>query len=310
MEDYAAYLAKEALASNAILHEFRVLWRPDSGELHVFLEGDDDCIFYLPEVRRRVPGGDVQVYVCDGKPKLREVRELVAKIPDAYGSCVFFFDRDYDDCLGRQVPEDDRTYLTDGYSIENYVCTDTALQILLTDYMRLSRADPYFAAIEADMTKIEEVFVENMLCLAAWILSCKEAGVAVNLSNCNGLKGICEIGGQRIFAFRPDGFKRFKTQTGTKDYIPPVVRVKAWHKHLSTQDADSWIRGKFKFWFFHKALLHIIDKRNEQRVAAGGKKIRIPAVVREGRLFEALAGRVPPPATLTAFLNSSIGAPI
>ncbi|MDP4540966.1 DUF4435 domain-containing protein, partial [Qipengyuania sp. DY56-A-20] len=252
--DYAAYLLEQGASENATLHEFGILWEPGGSSLHVFVEGDDDAVFYLPEVRRRAHARSIQLHVCNGKPKLRIIREEVLTLTGNSERCLFFTDRDFDDYLGTQITPDLSTYVTDYYAIENHVCSSGSLEILLSDFFRISRADPLFDHILQGYSRLEEVFASKMLALMSWVVAFREASGRPNLSNCNKLDKVIRLTIPDQVDFCERGFSRFKIQIGAVENPVPLARLLYWRRRFSNDEIDLWIRGKYKKWFFRKAV--------------------------------------------------------
>jgi hypothetical protein len=93
-------------------------------------EGDDDKIVYSQWIRRVRSDLDYEPFPCGGKEKVLRLRDAVQEDVNELGRCVFFFvDRDFDDLQGRSPGPD--LFMTDRYSVENYVVTDTVLNDIL-----------------------------------------------------------------------------------------------------------------------------------------------------------------------------------
>jgi len=96
-------------------------------------EGADDRKVYYHWIKMLDENIQYEAFIC--KTKIRALKLLDALRDDAtsLGERVYFFiDRDFDDLQGREVT--DNVYLTEKYSIENYlVCKDVVSDILLLD---------------------------------------------------------------------------------------------------------------------------------------------------------------------------------
>ncbi|MBH9537571.1 DUF4435 domain-containing protein [Novosphingopyxis sp. YJ-S2-01] len=305
MDDYAVYLAEEAKSDIVALHQFRILFDPSQESYHFFFEGEEDSLFYMPEARRHTGTKPLHIYDCGGKRNVIEVRDTI--VADGYdiAGCLFFVDRDYDDFLGSQVVIDDATYITDGYSIENDISSWEAAKILLTDVVRISVADPEFARIEIAFKSAFSGFYTELRPLTGWILASKDARLSPNLNNTVGLRGIVEMSGT-VPSVTKEGFARFKRAVVVNGRLPPLASILKWTRALNTDEPKLWVRGKYEIWFFQAILLAVLGEANVRRKQSGGRAIRIPSSLRDGRIFELLGGRAPPTPSLQQFYRSRL----
>ncbi len=305
MEDYAIYLAEEAKSNVAALHQFKILYNPGSKDYHFFFEGEEDSLFYIPEARRHIDYKNLNIYDCGGKKNVIEVRNEIKSDGYDIEKCLFFVDRDFDDLLGTQVTIDNHTYITDGYSIENEISTLDGARVILTEFLRVSKADPEFKNIEVDLNSGFQIFYNEVRPLTAWILAAKNLGLNPNLRNTVGLKGIFKISGKKSLITKT-GFSEFKKKVAVNGSLPPMHEVLRWRRRLEINAAKSWVRGKYEIWFFQAALISFVEEANSRRKAAGGRAIRIPKSIREGNIFEILGGRLTPPASLQKFFQKKL----
>lgn len=300
MDDYAQYLQEEARSSVAALHLFNLLYDPHRDDYHFFFEGEDDFLFYMPDARRRIGTKQVHMYDCGNKYNVIEVRDSIKQACYDVAKCLFFVDRDYDDLLGCQVTLDEHTYITDSYSIENEIPNKNCLEIIMSDILRISRADPEFRRIENFVSINMTKFYRKILPLSAWIIAAEATGCCPNLRNTKGLEGVVTMSSLGP-VFTKTGFSKFKKKVIVNRQHPPIGNVIRCARALDTTQAKAWVRGKYDIWFFKIMLIAAIEKTNSTRSAAGGRTVRIPGFIRAGRFFEALGGRVPVPASLHEF---------
>ena len=305
IEDYAQYLLEEARSSVAALHQFRILYEPHREEFHFFFEGEEDSLFYMPEARRRIGLRQVHIYDCGGKKNVIEARDTIKSECYQLEKCLFFVDRDYDSLLGCQVDLDEHTYITDYYSIESDLTNQNSTRVLLSDVIRVSQADPEFARIESDISNSMLEFYKEVLPLSAWILAAKQSGCGPNLRNTDGLKKVVSLAGLKPVLTKA-GFIEFKKKVVVNGKTPAIASIVGWARSLDIRSAKTWVRGKYDIWFYQVAILAALERTNVTRRAAGGRAVRVPGAVREGRFFEALGGRVPVPASLQAFYASKL----
>jgi hypothetical protein len=299
IDDYAKYLSEAASSEIAIVHEFRILYAQNDSSFHVFFEGGDDPLFYLPELRRRLKGNaPLHSHVCNGKPKLSLIRTEIHALQFDRTRYAFFVDRDYDDFLGTQITLDDRTYLTDHYSIENDVTTLESIEVLLTDFGGMSKADPAFKNITRAYQNGYDEFALRILPFSAWTISMRERGRKPNLNNVN-LSNIFEITPAGRVKKRAQAFDTFRRNVGLQDEKDSCVHTMNWTRKLRKIERGKWMRGKYQLWFFRNYLLLLAAKLYSKGVS----RWKIPLPLREDRIFEAVGGRLSMSGTLDAFLT-------
>jgi hypothetical protein len=95
-------------------------------------EGDDDKSAYNHWLRRVRSELAYEPFPCDGKTGVFDLQDAVDRdLGDLRRGVYFFVDRDFDDLRDRAA--DDRVFMTDRYSIENYLVTESVLIELLKD---------------------------------------------------------------------------------------------------------------------------------------------------------------------------------
>ncbi|WP_081466310.1 DUF4435 domain-containing protein [Ramlibacter tataouinensis] len=96
-------------------------------------EGIDDKVIYYHWLKQVAPFLTYEFIVCKGKGKLLEFRELLKRDrAELYKSVYFFVDRDFDGLRGH--PDGPDVYITDAYSVENYlVCKEVLAGVLAVE---------------------------------------------------------------------------------------------------------------------------------------------------------------------------------
>ena len=94
-------------------------------------EGDDDKIVYHSWIRRCANDIEYEPFVCQGKRKVLELYDILKRDKGNLIDGVYFFvDRDFDDLQGR--PTDPHIFMTERFSLENYIVDCTTLKEILT----------------------------------------------------------------------------------------------------------------------------------------------------------------------------------
>lgn len=302
--DYADYLIAEARSGNSAFHEFRLLYSVGSEEVHAFFEGEDDPIYYAPHIRARLNGRALHSYVCEGKWKVRDVRDFIYEDGYSRDNCLFFVDRDYDDLFSEQIVICNRTFITVPYSVEHYVAVRSAAEIIVDDFAGFSAADPERAVIFTRLEMGRESFGRHMRLLTAWALAQREEGRRPNFQNVL-LKNVMALGDGYAFKRKRRGYDAFKRACCGNAGEWKTGSVRKWLAEIDDMDRRIWMRGKFELWAFNAILVSALDEAVRAAKARGKKGIRVPASLRQQRPFDMLGGRLAPPPELDAFLTAT-----
>ena len=96
----------------------------------IALEGDDDKLVYSQWLRRAREDLKYAMFPCKGKGPLLNLRSAVQRDRTGLGEGVYFFvDRDFDELRGRSPGAD--IFMTDRYSVENYLVSEDVLEATL-----------------------------------------------------------------------------------------------------------------------------------------------------------------------------------
>lgn len=96
------------------------------------LEGDDDKIVFCRWIGRLRPGLRYEPFLCKGKRGVRQLKNSLARDLGGLDANVYFFvDRDFDDLLG--FADESHVFMTDMYSVENYLVLPEVLEAVLRD---------------------------------------------------------------------------------------------------------------------------------------------------------------------------------
>lgn len=302
IEDYAEFLVRSKKSDTAIVHEFSLAYNEQEEQLHIFLEGDEDKLYYLPIIRRLHSDRILHVYVCDGKRGVVTARNDVYSGEYNKNLCLFFVDRDFDDYLGVQINLDDHTFVTKYYSIENYLVTPESLEVILTDFVGLPKNSNEYRKICASFDKGYNIFSRKLRGFLALTLGHREAEVKVNLNNID-LKKIVVVLEDGGLGKKKKSFETFLKNCGIENAErASFSRLKAWCCKLNDDPVKVWLRGKFELWYFVQFLRVELRRLVRANVEVNGKRIRTPAIVSTGQYFEALGGRIKVPVELDEFL--------
>jgi hypothetical protein len=262
----------------ATTHKFLTNYDPNSDRVYAFVEGDADGAFYRAQIQKYAPDQRmIYTYNCEGKAGVTEAYEDIVKRYPKCERVLFFLDKDVDDIVGRQWPSDPRIFVTECYSIENYVVNKEALSRYFKDYVKVRRVDVDVDRVLEQFERDLAHFHKMMLPVMAWIVMMKRAGHRVNLH---------DVDPGALFGVTDQGNRRKARRCATA-YLVRVTQSNAgspnW-KHLRTTCAElkrlppkAYVRGKFEAWWFVEFGRRILD--GLQRVvqeAKGSIRLQMP----------------------------------
>jgi hypothetical protein len=277
--------------------------------LHAFVEGHDDCVFYVGFLDARIAAAtDLFMYECGKKDEVYRAFDLVAKDPrDA--ETLFFVDKDLSDLLGETYRASPEIFVTTWYSVENYLVTRDLLKRAIRDLIRINGIVVDTDSILDHFENQLERFHGMMRVPTAWALYHLEAGRRPIINNINlsylltfnedGELVKQSVGRARRRLAYLDRTCDVSTPTGSSPRIREISRT------LEALPSKQWLRGKFEAWFFIKYLeMAVKNLRTVAREAGGNATMR--TAIHEANFVEVLAPRLNEPDDLCEFLNHHI----
>ncbi len=293
--------------SGSVVHEFLAQHDPGREQLHLFFEGHEDSIFFRHFVEQRLSSTvRVCIYRCDGKGKVFEVFAKVVERHPGIRSALFFVDKDIDDILGVAWPTDPRIFVTDVYSVENYLSDRIVLQRFYRNAVKLTGVnfveDPIFEHYEAERQRFRRALIPVM----AWAVVHRQANVRPNLNNVH-LAEMCEVDGDcAIRTKRGQRVSHLNKVTGVtaRSRFRQVVSVTRALRRIAPERI---IRGKFEVWFVVEFWKHLTTQLEKVAREAKGKVVIRPALERSS-LVAVLTPYADVPPSLERFLNAHLTA--
>lgn len=158
MSNFLKDLKSRARDPRAIYHKFRTSNLLDENHYY-FVEGYEDKE-YLSFVCQSLEQKSIST-ICFGKKNLDKVYDEFLKSPVTRVPVKFVRDRDFDRFLNRTISEN-HLFLTCGYSIENYICSNKSLKRFIDERMSLSDS-------EIDVDEILSRFTSIVTALHQWL---------------------------------------------------------------------------------------------------------------------------------------------
>ena len=287
----------------SVLHRFLTNFDPRSKRVYAFVEGEPDQVFYRRHIEPfGITAKDLFIYNCDGKANVyKAYSDVVSRYPTCTRT-LFFVDKDVDDIIGRQWPTDPRIFVTQVYSIENYIVCREAMRRYFDDFVKLRRLD---ISLNPALDRFEQelaIFQNLMRPIMAWIVFIRRSGYTPNLNNIN-LGDLYRVDDAGVKRRREvNRFQYIKTMTQVKDSKPVWRQVRSICFELKRMPSKRFVRGKFEAWFFVSAGTRIADGLRKVSTESGAS-VGFSAQLTPSSFIQLLSAAVPAPTELAAFLR-------
>ncbi len=172
---------------------------------------------------------------------------------------LFFVDKDLSEICQESWPTDDRIYVTDVYSIENYFVSRQTFERLCTDFVKIKGFEFDFRPVTEHFDEQLRRFHRQTLTIMAWIVCTRMKGLRPNVNNID-LSQLVQISDDCIVQCRNDRATYLARATGIN---PPAELWKAvlgLARILAEMEPKTIVRGKFEIWFMVVFFRAILDK--------------------------------------------------
>lgn len=299
-------LRKARSSKVAVLHKFLTSYDPSSSRVYAFVEGEPDRIYYRIQFEKEsVRSTDVYLFNCEGKQKVYDAfQDIVTRYPNCR-RVLFFVDKDIDDIAGVSWPADPRIFVTDCYSVENYVVCPNACLGYLRDYVKMRKVEVQLEPLVAKFETEREKFHKLLMPVMAWIVANRRRGASVILRDVNMDELFCM---REATVFRRPLRKAHSYLSKFRSaHVPGVTwkEVRAVCRELKRLESRSYVRGHFEAWWFIKFVTKACENLREI-IAEGGGSMAISTQLNENNFIQILGSAVTPSPVLQSFLRFHI----
>ncbi len=284
---------------SAAYQQFALKYPKTSEDIHAFLEGRDDPSFYLSFLLRVVSDiNKIHVYRCNSKSGVYDAYSKVMRLVKRSSFVLFFVDKDHSDLIGEVHEAAPNIYVTDFYSIENYIVSEEMLHRVWEDFFNSINLSLDYDSVASKFRGEIERFYKLILPLSAWIVFNRRKGLRPNINN-------IKLG--QLYVFNKELTLETVSIADILAHLEHVCGIEC-PSDLSTElpnmineleniDPKRYVRGKHELWFFIKFIENlIVTLRNE-----GDSAIKIRTQIGEANAVEILGPRVQMPKSLHNF---------
>jgi len=241
-------------------HEFLARFKNDAKIIYGFVEGEDDPSFYQGLIENMVPD-DWEIDLCKVGNRQKVLDLYNAFDWDRFPKkrILFFINRDLSLFLDENLPRKPNLYITDCYSIENTIVTQSTCRRLLLEICNLSTLPGSELQILLDLFKFQlKRFREYLTPIMCWIIHWRRTGRRPSLN---------DIKMKHLFRFLDGALEIVPNPKGSPtwiDYIHSQCSIDIdsntdiniiESQFRSNNGLSKFICGKYELWFLvHFAL--------------------------------------------------------
>jgi hypothetical protein len=207
--------------------------------------------------------------------------------------------------IPEHYPADDRIYVTELYSIENYLVCEEVVNHVFCDFVVLKKCtlpkDKVIKRFASELPRFQRLLTPIM----AWTICVRRKAISVSLQNLD----LAEM-----FSLDPD--LRIRRMNGTIPYLAGKTGVantpalwadlKSVIRMLKPMNPKRFVRGKFESWFLLRFVKAAVDQLQSAAQAIKGD-IEVSVRVERSNMIPLLAPYGAKPSSLDAFVASKLG---
>jgi hypothetical protein len=298
----------------AKLNVFLLSFDPKAKNIGIFLEGRDDPSFFRVHIKKIAEEAnlDVTITVLGGKKDvLYAWRYLEERFPDN-PRLMFFVDKDHDDLIGATegTTTQGSLFVTTHYSIENFLVSEEAIAVILTDTWGLDSSSGAIEAACQNFTKFQQAYRIAFLPWMAWLLAARRSGTNAQSNNIKFPIFSVNANYEPILKWKPDMLTHLvRVCCEVNDTLPDAAAMALATSELETLPTKVWLRGKQELWCllaFLNRLEH--EVRNDEELKRLKKCPKIRSQINPDNAVEWLAPRLRCPKELNDYLTTRLGA--
>jgi len=252
--------------ASAYFQFLRNLKSQANNDIHAFFEGRDDRSFYMNFVYRFSNNQDVYTYLCQNK---KGVYETYGKTLKSHYRAItlFFVDKDHSDILAEKWEQSSNIYVTDLYSIENYLVSAYMLERVWRELFRFSGIMEFNSRHRAKFDEELKRFYQFTTPLMAWVICLKRQGKSPVINNIS-ISRFFNITKELTLEWKNEVQQTSKSisllETLCREKTPEEgFAIKSMvERELLVFHPKSYIRGKLELQFFVKFVNTLVDSLN------------------------------------------------
>lgn len=291
-------------------------YKKRSNIVFCFVEGNEDVSFYGRHLETAFE--NVRYVVCNGKKNvLDNYKSLNWQFYDKK-RVLFFIDKDYDDYISEAIIKDENIFITDYYSIENYLVDSYVLRKFINDNCAITD-DKVIDDLVIDFELKHKDFMNHLTKISAWMIYCRQNRYQVNFS---------DITLSDLFKLNVDGkFVKIKLSNFKNHFAYICSKTKSTHFDMNEirgiysrlileSQKKKFVRGKYELFFMFiyvkfitENIVPALSEKIKDYNRINPEKIIRPKVtlqIKEENIFQVLSYKVKTPASLLSFISNKL----
>lgn len=260
-------------------------------------EGQEDKVVYFHWIKQLAPSFSYEAIVCKGKSKVLAFRDLLDRDLGGLKKNVYFFiDRDYDDRRGHA--DSDNLYMTEAYSVENYLVDAEVLEELLRVELHCNAEPTCRQNVLTIFDNLYQDFLDITRAINFRIFLSRRIPINRSARLPAKINRLAKISLTKI---EPTSFQLEELVPLARE--PLDAEVAALMPAFSELDPKKRYRGKFALLFFSTWLELLSSDRNAAKTSLFGG-LDQDGVIAQGRIaLDSIAAKTKPPVGLAEFIG-------
>ena len=311
-------LDEKILTPSAACIKILSQYKTNDNTIFCLVEGVEDNSFYrhfFEIYKENIP---VKYIVCNGKQNVIDnYNDLDWQFYDKK-RILFFIDKDFDDYIEIETLNDENVFITDYYSIENYLVDEKILEKFITDNCLITSESVIQLAVE-NFKKQHKIFVKQLKMISAWMMYCRKNNFEVCFN---------DIKMSDLFKIDNDGKlikKSLSTYRSKFEYLCDktqsnhfnITEIRFFYNKIKEETKPKkYIRGKYELYFMFMYLKYISEnvvneisrevKEHNKSVRGKDKIVRPKSTIqiKEENVFQVLYNKSKVPIKLKSFLET------
>jgi hypothetical protein len=290
---------KIGLSARAVIKAELANFRSSCQAVHVFAcEGISDTLIYSHWIAKLCPDLEYEPFICRNKNQLLQLLDSMRSDLNGLSKNVYFLvDRDFDELKGRELTNS--VFMTEGYSIENYLVCTNVLSDLLKIELHCHGSVETRSKIISLFEETYENFLNQTTEINFRIYLARKLEIKQIKDLPNRLNEIANVNLDTVGVGREH--PSISVQLEREPTESEIVEHKAAFDKL---DRRTRYRGKFALLFFTKWLSLLLTERNSNDSKLFSKLPQEGFAGKGPFTFEVLAARSKPSEVFSDFLSA------
>lgn len=299
---YLSKLRDRRKTPGAVWHKLRTSISTEKFEFYAAFEGEEDEEFYSHFIYKRYPGLRFRPLICEGKGGVLALRSEVIRMYGSARNVIFFVDSDHDKFVG--VNNDgENTFITCGYSIENYILDESVIIEGVLKYFQFNRADPLINEVRRCLKIDVDVFQKRTFSVMIYAVALREMDISPDLDAIT-LRDLFAVVDGELQQSHVDCADLLR-KAGVSEISTVEYRM-TWRR-LRYSDWNCVVRGKLTAQFVLNFCRNL-QKRLSRKSKINGKPVRAKIDFSKRNLVSIFSEFIEEPVRLRSFLDEMIDA--